>query len=131
MARKIEYELLTLENNNIVVEQAVIDRIKTLKDLKAKIEDLEERMRMELKYAMDECGIDKYSNDSFSVTYVKPKPKRELNVNKLKEDGLYEKYSYEVVTRRINEDKLKEEGLYEQYSYEIPATNYVKITMKK
>lgn len=107
MARKIEYELLTIENNNIVVEQAVIDRIKMFKELKEKIDELDAQLKEELEFAMRECGVKKYSNDVFTVTYIEPSSRRYVDTEKLKADGLYEEYSYTVPTSSFVKLKMK------------------------
>ena len=105
--KKINYELVSIENGQIVVEQEVMDRIAMLQIAQKQLDDLNARLRMELRFAMEQNGIKKYENDTFSVTYVDASKSRRVDVEKLKEDGLYDEYSYESETNPSVRIKMK------------------------
>jgi len=72
------------------------DIIKTITDItleKQRLEKIEEQMKAKLKEAMETYGVKKFENDVISVTYVEPTTRTSVDSDKLKKDGLYEKYS--------------------------------------
>lgn len=109
MAKHIHYELLEIQNNEVALEQATIEKIVRLQEARKEIEELDARLKMELLYAMEECGIKKYENPLFSVTYIAPHERTYVDTEKLKKDGLYDEYSYKLETSPSVRLKMKGE----------------------
>lgn len=108
MAKKMKYELLNISNNQISVEQDVIAKIRMIQLARKQAEELDARLKLELRNAMEECGVKKYENDLFSVTYIAPHDTTRVDSDKLKKDGLYDEYSYTIETSASVRIKMKE-----------------------
>lgn len=88
-------ELVKIENNEITVNNEVIEKIKEFNKLKLAIELKEKELKENLKKAMEEVGLKKFSTNGFNATIKNPTTRTSLDTKKLKEElpDIYEEYS--------------------------------------
>lgn len=68
-----------------------------------------EMFRFQLEKAMRENGIKKWDNDTFSVTVTDEQLQKRVDTQRLKDDGLYEKYLKLVPTKGTIKINFKKE----------------------
>ena len=93
-----KYEVL-VEDGHLVITDEVADLLKRARMLNATIKSLEDErdeIINTLKDAMDKNGIDSFKSGIVNVSRIATTMKEAVNVDKLKKDGLYEKYIYHV-----------------------------------
>lgn len=79
-----------------VFESKKGDVIKAFSELlieQQKVNKMVDLKKEELVKAMEDFGVKKYSNDFFSATYKAPSTRKTVDSEKLKADGLYDKYT--------------------------------------
>lgn len=93
-----EFEL-TVTDGQIVVTEEVANLLKTARMLDATIKSLSkdrDAIIKTMKDVMDKNGIDSFKSDIVNINRTATTMKEEVNIDKLKKDGLYEKYCYHV-----------------------------------
>lgn len=70
-----------------------IVRIRQFYDLKKEIEEIEKRGREQALRIMKERGIKTVTGLGFRITYVEPSERAVADIGKMKEDGIFDKYS--------------------------------------
>lgn len=103
-------ELVTVIGDDIIVPQYVIDSIKAYKKAEADYKAMEKQLKVELTRAMRESGVDKYTS-----------PDGELTI----------RYYPESSTSMVAVERMKEDGIYDKYRLEVPKSDYIKISVKK
>lgn len=73
-----------------------IARIKAFYDLKKEIEALEERGKQKALSLMKEKGIKSIQTDLFKMTYTEATVRKSADAEKMKADGIFEKYAKET-----------------------------------
>lgn len=81
-----------------VFQSAVLTITQTIANIateKKKLDAEDEKMRKELKEAMEQYGFTSFENEYVKITYVEPSTKTSVDSKKLKKDlpDIYEKYS--------------------------------------
>ena len=100
-------ELVKLENNQIVIAEETMQKMKALHDQYVMFKDMDTQIKEAVLKLMRENGIKKIDNDVFSITYTAP-TKRET----------------------VDNQKLKDQGLYDSFIKVVPVKDSVKITYK-
>lgn len=107
---------LTVTDGQIVVTEEVANLLKTARMLDTTIKELSEKrdsIVKALKDAMDKNGINKFESGILNINRTAYSTKTEINVEKLKRDGLYEQYCYSVPSGgslRVSYPKEKKNG---------------------
>lgn len=91
-----KYELISVNNGVITIEQEVISTIQQYNELKKVVESYDKGLRKELFNAMERNGIKKYDNDVFSATYKDGYIRTSVDTEKMKIDGIYDDYTKDV-----------------------------------
>lgn len=86
-------ELVTIENNEIKVNQEVIKRIEDFNAMKKEIEYQEKLLKQGLLEAMELTGTKHVDMGSIHATYKAPSTRIVVDTKALKADGLYDVYS--------------------------------------
>lgn len=110
-----EFEI-AVKDGEIVITAGVANLLeqaqllnKTIKDLTAKRDAITEA----LKWAMSDNGIESFKSQYVNVSHVKASMTETVNVEKLKMDGLYEKYRMYIPKNgsyRVTFKKEKDNG---------------------
>lgn len=93
-----KYEVM-VEDGHLVITDEVAELLKRARMLDATIKSLSkdrDAIIKTMKDAMDKNGIDSFKSDIVNINRTKTTMKEEINVDKLKKDGLYDKYVYHV-----------------------------------
>lgn len=96
MAEKLD---LTVKDGQIVMTEEVAGLIKAAKAMDETIKDLTKRrdaITKAIKNAMDKNKITVFESADIRIARTSDSTKEEINVEKLKKDGLYSKYVYNV-----------------------------------
>ena len=91
---KDSYEMIEISNGQIAVMQEVQDQIKVLKVAEKQLKSIEARLKAEMYKAMREYNVKQFESDTLRITRIDPSTRKQVDVQKLKDDGLYEEYSY-------------------------------------
>lgn len=95
---KEKYEVM-IEDGKIVMTDEVAGLIKAAKAMDETIKDLTKRrdaITNAIKTAMDKNKIDVFESADIRIARTSDSTKEEINVEKLKKDGLYSNYVYNV-----------------------------------
>ena len=93
-----KYEVM-VEDGHLVITDEVADLLRRARMLNTTIKSLEDErdgIIKTLKDAMNKNGIDSFKSGIVNVSRMATTMKEEINVDKLKKDGLYDKYVYHV-----------------------------------
>ena len=87
-------ELVTIENNDIVIASEVIEEYKTLKKAKEDFELKEKEFKQVLKDKMSELGIEKWSGCGLNISIKYSKGKKTIDTKRLEKElpDVYEEY---------------------------------------
>ena len=101
-------ELITLDNNQIMLTEKGIKQIKKFRKAKLQLDIMEENLKKNFKEAMEETGVTHFEtlDKEFKVTYIP-----------------------ETISKRFDSKKFKEdhEDLYNQYQTESKRSAYVRM----
>ena len=92
-------ELVTVDNNQLIINKEVENELKRLYEYKAKFDVQMDKVKKALLEAMESNFIKSYEDDFLKITYILPSIRKTVDTSKLKEDGLYEKYTKESETK--------------------------------
>ena len=98
---KIKNELTVKEGEMVISETAVqylayANRLQEQIDLaKSELEEIKEAF----KQAMAENCVKQFKNDIVTISYVGSSVKKTVDTAKMKEDGIYDKYTKETVSK--------------------------------
>lgn len=81
----------TVKANIYTLEETT--KLKQFYALKNEIDEIEKRGRDKALEIMKQKGIKSFENEDFKITYIAPKERDDVDKEKLKADGLFEKYS--------------------------------------
>lgn len=90
-------EMIKVENNNLIVADEVINKMKEFQKIKKEIEEKENQLKQSLLDVMDKYSIEKWTSpdESLTVNYIPDTFMRKFNKTSFKKDypDLYDKYS--------------------------------------
>lgn len=78
--------------------------------LKEQLEMWEQENREKIKEVFKKYGIKSFKNDYGSISFVEEGMSQKVDTKKLKEDGLYDKYSYWTTTKEHLVIRVKEKA---------------------
>lgn len=89
--------LVKKENNQLLIQQEVVEKLKEFKRQKKEIKKYEDDLKTALIKAMKESGIKSFENDDIKISYIEPTVRYsdDVDISKLKSDGLYSCYCTE------------------------------------
>lgn len=89
--------LVNKENNQLLIQQEVVEKLKEFKRQKNEIKKYEDDLKAALIKAMKESGVKSFENDDIKISYIEPtvRYKDDVDISKLKSDGLYSCYCTE------------------------------------
>lgn len=89
--------LVKKENNQLLIQQEVVEKLKEFNRQKKEIKKYEDDLKTALIKAMKENGVKSFENDDIKISYIKPtvRYKDDVDISKLKSDGLYDCYCTE------------------------------------
>ena len=99
--------LVNKENNQLLIQQEVVEKLKEFNRQKKEIKKYEDDLKAALIKAMKESGvksvcsgkemIEAIENDDIKISYIEPtvRYKDDVDISKLKSDGLYSCYCTE------------------------------------
>lgn len=85
-------ELIRVENNEIIVAQETLNKIKTLNEYAIQLNTLMDKVKTELLNAMRDNNIKSIDNDVFKAVYKAPTTRKSVDTQALKEQGLYDSF---------------------------------------
>lgn len=88
-----------VEDGHLVITDEVADLLRRARMLDATIKSLTEEkdgIINTMKKVMDKNGIDSFESDILNINRTAYTTQTKVNVDKLKKDGLFEKYCYHV-----------------------------------
>lgn len=89
--------LVKKENNQLLIQQEVVEKLKEFKRQKKEIKKFEDDLKTALIKAMKESGVKSFENDDIKISYIEPTVRYsdDVDISKLKSDGLYSCYCTE------------------------------------
>lgn len=89
--------LVKKENNQLLIQQEVVEKLKEFNRQKKEIKKYEDDLKAALIKAMKESGVKSFENDDIKISYIEPtvRYKDDVDISKLKSDGLYSCYCTE------------------------------------
>lgn len=89
--------LVKKENNQLLIQQEVVEKLKEFKRQKKEIKKYEDDLKTALIKAMKESGVKSFENDDIKISYIEPTVRYsdDVDIAKLKSDGLYSCYCTE------------------------------------
>lgn len=89
--------LVNKENNQLLIQQEVVEKLKEYKRQKKEIKKFEDDLKSALIKAMKENGVKSFENDDIKISYIEPTVRYsdDVDISKLKSDGLYSCYCTE------------------------------------
>lgn len=89
--------LVKKENNQLLIQQEVVEKLKEFKRQKKEIKKYEDDLKTALIKAMKESGVKSFENDDIKISYIEPTVRYsdDVDISKLKSDGLYNCYCTE------------------------------------
>lgn len=89
--------LVNKENNQLMIQQEVVEKLKEFNRQKKEIKKYEDDLKTALIKAMKESGVKSFENDDIKISYIEPtvRYKDDVDISKLKSDGLYSCYCTE------------------------------------
>lgn len=89
--------LVKKENNQLLIQQEVVEKLKEFKRQKKEIKKYEDDLKAALIKAMEESGVKSFENDDIKISYIEPTVRytHDVDISKLKSDGLYSCYCTE------------------------------------
>lgn len=89
--------LVNKENNQLLIQQEAVEKLKEFKRQKKEIKKFEDDLKTALIKAMKESGVKSFENDDIKISYIEPTVRYsdDVDISKLKSDGLYSCYCTE------------------------------------
>ena len=93
---------VTVKNEEMLMSETAIQYLRYAKRLQSQIDvaksELEE-IKEAFKNAMAENGVKQFKNDMVTITYVGSTSKKSVDTARMKEDGIYDKYTKETLVK--------------------------------
>ena len=104
-------ELIKFTNNEIVVKDEVLQKLKAYNEIKLKASLLEQEIKRDLQEAMEKYDVKKWDNDVFSATYVAPTTRKIFDSKRFEKElpELFEEYQTTSDVKGSVRIKYKEE----------------------
>lgn len=83
MPIQIINDLVTVENNQVLVASDICQKMLELNRYKKQCEELEKAIKSQLLSAMEQCGIKTVDNQFFKATLTTPKPRKTVDTKAL------------------------------------------------
>lgn len=89
--------LVSKENNQLLIQQEVVEKLKEFERQKKEIKKYEDDLKTALIKTMKESGVKSFENDDIKISYIEPTVRYsdDVDISKLKSDGLYSCYCSE------------------------------------
>lgn len=87
---------------------ALFDQVRTIDATIKTLKEQKDSIEKPLKAAMQKYGIDKFTCEYMTASRVK-----------------------ETMTEAVDTEKMKKDGIYEKYMFRVPKAGYVRISYKK
>lgn len=104
-------ELIKVTNNQIIVKEEVLQKLKAYNEIKLKASLLEQEIKRDLQEAMEKYDVKKWDNEVFTATYIAPTTRKRLDTKTLEEElpDIYKVYEVESEVKPSVRIKYKEE----------------------
>ena len=104
-------DLIKFTNNEIVVKDEVLQKLKAYNEIKLKASLLEQEIKRDLQEAMEKYEVKKWDNDVFSATYVAPTTRKRFDSKRFEKElpELFEEYQTTSDVKGSVRIKYKEE----------------------
>ena len=104
-------ELIKFTNNEIVVKDEVLQKLKSYNEIKLKASLLEQEIKRDLQEAMEKYDVKKWDNDVFTATYVAPTKRKRFDSKRFEKElpELFEEYQTTSDVKSSVRIKYKEE----------------------
>ena len=104
-------DLITFTNNEIVVKEEVLQKLKAYNEIKLKASLLEQEIKRDLQEAMEKYDVKKWDNEVFTATYIAPTTRNRFDSKRFREElpELYEEYQTTSNVKGSVRIKYKEE----------------------
>ena len=76
--------LVQVINNDVIVAEEVLTKLKQLNDIKTQLQDYENEFKTQLKKAMEDNGIKSIKNDVFTASYIEDNTRTVFDTAKAK-----------------------------------------------
>ncbi len=83
-------DLVTVKNGELVVADEVINELQDFYVEKTKMELKEKELKKAIQIAMEKNNILSFNNEKVGINYIKEGSRDTVDVDKLKEQGLYD-----------------------------------------
>lgn len=85
------------EKFEVFIPADTVEFIKKFKEMEARMKVIDADIKEKAKEFLEQNNLidEGYEQDGIKLTYCKPYKKTILDINKLKEEGVYDEYSYE------------------------------------
>ena len=93
----MENDLILKEKFDVLISNDTIEFIKKFKEMEARMKVLDSEIKEKAKEFLEQNNLldEGYEQDGIRFAYVKPHKRRQVDTKKLKDEGLYDDYSYE------------------------------------
>lgn len=85
-------ELVRVENGNITVAEEVMKKLHDFQVKKAEMDLQEKEIKQAMLKAMEDNDIKSFENDFVKITYKAPTTRKIVDINELKDQGLYDMF---------------------------------------
>lgn len=85
------YDLVAKEMNNLITDDFV-EQLEQLDYLEQQIKMFKTKNKEKIKEIFKKYNIKSFKNDYITITYVEEGMKKQLDIERLKNEGLYDKY---------------------------------------
>lgn len=97
----------TRKEVDVIFTEDVLNMYEMLEFYKQQIAMFEHQFKDKLIETLENSGSNSYSDDYVRITYVQPSIKKQVDVQKLKDEGIYEDYVKDVETKGYLKIKVK------------------------
>ena len=104
-------DLITFTNNEIVVKDEVLQKLKAYNEIKLKASLLEQEIKRDLQEAMEKYDVKKWDNDVFTATYIAPTTRKRFDSKRFEKElpELFDEYQTTSDVKGSVRIKYKEE----------------------
>lgn len=93
----MENNVVLKEKFDVLIPAETIDFIKKFKEMEARFKVLDDEIKEKAKEFLEQNNLveEGYEQDGIKFAYVKPYTRRQVDTKKMKDEGIYDEYSYE------------------------------------
>lgn len=89
-------KLIKIENNELILNEEVSEKLKRLYEFKADFDILMDALKNEMLEVMKSSNIKSFENDLIKVIYKAPSVRKTVDTQELKNQGLYDSFTKET-----------------------------------